>query len=258
MANEYNNLNAQNLHDKFVDKYNEKYKNADKKDLPGLLTKIKSYFMFSNSLINLLLIVFTLVLYFLCKKTLYYWTIIIFGIIILILRFLVYYFSSFSNIEKLLAEQTIDEVFYEEKIILTEKSLKRIIKDSRNVASVEGDIFKETNKILSNSASKVLIYSFFGIIVAYISFLNEKSSVDQFFEDLEPLFKFYFILFVIFVVIFSFVYCVDKDTNRKKELYLEVLEDKRLTLCLRNKETVESAEEEIKDSIEEDDMRQEK
>lgn len=269
MGDEYNNLNAQDLYDKFEkkykEKYNEKYNSPDKKDLPGYWKWLKHYFKLELTQISVIVLLVIVVLYKFFKKPLPYWTMFILVIIFFVLGYVADLFFGFSSIEKLLAEKTIDEIFEEEKINLTEKILERIINDSRNVASREGNIFREVKKIVVNSTSKAVIYSFFGIIAAYITFINQKSSVEQFFKDLDLMFKMYFIIFVILVVIFTVIYCIGKNANRKKELYLEVLEDKRLTLCLKNDECTEFVEEEInyqknEEDIDkkDDDIRQEK
>lgn len=258
MEDEYNNLNAQDLYDKFEkrykEKYNEKYNSPDKKDLPGYWKWLKHYFKLELTQISVIVLLVIVVLYKFFKKPLPYWTAIILAIIFVVLGYVADYFFCFSSIEKLLAEKTIDEVFDEKKINLTEKNLKKIIKASRNVVSREGNIFREIKKIVVNPTTKALMYSFFGIIAAYITFLNQKSSVEQFFKDLDLLFKLYFDIFVVLIVIFTVIYCIGKNANRKKELYLEVLEDKRLTLFLKNDESTEFVEEEINNQKNEEDI----
>lgn len=266
MEDKYINLNAQDLYDRFEKKYKEKYKekyySADKKDLPGYWKWLKHYLKLELTQISVLVLLVIMVLFYLNKRSLQYWTMIILAIIFFVLGYVADYFFGFSSIEKLLAEKTIDEVFDEENINLTEKNLKKIIKASRNVASREGNIFREVKKIVVNSPSKAVIYSFFGIIAAYITFLNQKSSVEQFFKDLNLLFKLYFSTIVILVGFFTLIYCIGKNANRRKEIYLEVLEDKKLSLYLRNDESTEEKfnNSEIKENIvqKEDDITQEK
>lgn len=265
MEDEYGNLNAQDLYDKFEKKYNENYFSADKKYLPNYWKWLINYLKLEVPIIALIVLLVTVVLYYLLNKPLLYRTIIFVFIMFIVLGFVADRFFSFSSIEKVLAESTIDEIFDEEKINLTEKNLKKIIKASRNVASREGNISREIKKIVVNSSSKAIVYSFFGVIVAYITFLNKKSSVEQFFKDLGPLFKLYFVIFVILAIISTFIYCLNKITNRRKDLYIEVLEDKRLSLLLRNNKSTDFFEEKInvqknKEDIaqKQEDIRQEK
>ena len=281
MGDEYNNLNAQDLYEQFLEKFKENKKSVpsipntsfliDNNKLLCHFYKVIIAVMFFGIIINQFLTI-AILKYFYGLKTgksvihilkfslpeeksnlgagifLFFVTL---GCIVIAS---VYITDKFSDIDKDLTEKTIDEVMKKNNIILTDEALDKLIINSKDVGGKLLRICNQIKRIVSIGIIKALIISFLGFIVTIVDFSIEYSKDIDPFDIIRMLFELYYYILGYLLIFLAIGYGIDKFANRKKELYLEVLEDKKLTLCLRNSETVESVEEEIKKKKNEEDI----
>lgn len=291
MKDEYSNLNAQDLYDKFVEKYKKIYNNVNEKEMSGDNTNPNEKEMsdknigvdkkkmsnFNGGIIKRnkkLIILFSLsicanqILTKIILKHFYnikqkrslietlnfkeqglqffknissnkHHIIFLISIIVFVIYLIGEFIAqSFESHKKELANKAVDEVFKEEEISVTKEKLTGLIEDSQKVGGKLLRIYNETKRILTNASVKALIISFFGFIVTIVNLSIEYS------KDIDPmyiismLFELYCIILGILILFLTLGYGIDKFVNFRKNLYLEVLEDKKLTLELKKEKII--------------------
>ncbi|WP_055078732.1 hypothetical protein [Lagierella massiliensis] len=236
MKKKYNNLNSKKLYEKFVERYDEKYRDAEEKDLPSFLKWFKSYSKSGLFIVTAAMILAATLCIFLDENLYEYIVMAIISSIFFLICAIPDYFLDFTDMEKQLANNAIDEILQEENINLTETNLDKILQISENAGSRESRTLKEIKNTKLYSNIKELSGVFIGLIIGYASSLMNKSDAEEVYKSFKDFFDLYLICIIFLVICTLTLYAINKITSKKKNLYLEVLEDKKLTQELKKEE----------------------
>lgn len=231
--NEYNNLNPQYLYFEFEAKYSDKYRLTSKKYRDNFKKWFKSYYKSELFEFFIFFLISTSLCSFIDKGNNLYKIIYVFWMSTFFICSIIDYYLDFKIEEKIIANNTVDEIFSKEKIEINKDNLDKLIKCSQDVGSRESRIFMELKKSNLYLNIKTLIVGFLGIIFGYFSSITTKGSTDNFIQNIGYVFIIFVLEILCLLCLYILYYSIIKTRNRTVDLYIQILKDKKLTLDLR-------------------------
>ncbi|MDO5047770.1 MAG: hypothetical protein Q4D88_04400 [Anaerococcus sp.] len=232
MKDQYINLNSQYLFNKFKIEYDKKYKSNNDKSSNDLKSWLRSYC--KSDLVSdfILVLISTFIGSLFFKGSTVHKYIYIASIPIFILLSLLDYYLDFSSEEKTIANEVIDQIFSEEGIVVSEQKLDTIIKNSKDVGSRKTRIFNQIKTSKLYTTITTILGGFLGIILGYFTSYLSNSSENKIVQNLVDLSILFFLVALYFMIFYILYLSITKAREKYKNLYIQVLEDKKLTLIL--------------------------
>lgn len=226
----YENLNAQLLFDKFKEKYVEKCKHDNKKCMNNFNNWIKSYYKSNLVIFFMIILMFVLTCCLFHKENIFYRITFLFSLITFFILSMIDYYLDFNDENKIVANNIINEIIFEENILINKENLDELIKESMKVGSRASRIFKEIKSSHFYNIIKSSIVGFIGVLLGYITSILSKSNMEEFEENILSLFITFIFIFFNILFFYMIYLSITKSMEIHLNLYIQVLKDKKLTL----------------------------